>query len=65
MVGEILGSEGEEFKQWALEELTAFGNGYREKDNVYVPMLTDGTNLEGYAVKVDGPLGPSPTFTVK
>ena len=58
MVGEILGSEGEEFNQWALEELTAFGNGYREQDNVYVPMLTDGTDLEGYVVKVNGPLGP-------
>ncbi|MBN2270416.1 MAG: ankyrin repeat domain-containing protein [Sedimentisphaerales bacterium] len=59
MVGETLGgSEGEELKHWALEELTAFGKYYRKKDNVYIPMLTDGTNIEGYVVKVDGPLGP-------
>jgi len=29
---------------------------YRREDNVYVPILTDGTNLEGYVVKKDGPL---------
>ncbi|MFC1792926.1 ankyrin repeat domain-containing protein [Planctomycetota bacterium] len=60
LVGEILAGEGDEFKQWALEELTAFGKAsYRKKDNVYVPMLTDGTNLEGYVVKMDsGLLGP-------
>ena len=58
MVGEMLGSEGDEIRQWALEELTAFGHGYRKDDNVYIPMLSDGTNLEGYVVKVDGPLGP-------
>lgn len=59
LVGEMLDSKGKEFKQWALEELTAFGRtSYRKKDNVYVPILTDGTNLEGYVVKENGPLGP-------
>jgi len=59
LVGEMLDREGDEFKQWALEELTAFGKAsYRKKDNVYVPILTDGSNLEGYLVKEDGPLGP-------
>jgi len=59
LVGEMLGSEGKEFKQWALEELTAFGRAsYRKKDNVFVPILSDGTNLEGYVVKEDGPFGP-------
>ena len=59
LLGEMLGSEGKEFKQWALEELTAFGKAsYRKKDNVFVPILTDGTNLEGYVVTEDGPLGP-------
>ena len=59
LVGEMLGSEGEEFKHWALEEFTAFGKAsYRKKDNVYVPILTDGTNLEGYVVKESGLLGP-------
>jgi len=56
----MLAGEGNEFKQWALEELTAFGRAsYRNRDNVYVPILTDGTNLEGYVVKVSsGLLGP-------
>jgi len=59
LAGEMLDGEGSDFKQWALEELTAFGKAsYRKKDNVYVPILTDGTNLEGYVVKEDGPLGP-------
>jgi pectate lyase len=53
----MLGDEGNEFKQWALEELTAFGKAsYRKENNIFVPILTDGTNLEGYAVKQDGPL---------
>jgi len=59
LVGEMLAGEGDELSQWALEELTAFGKAsYRGKDNVYIPILTDGTNLEGYVVKEDGPLGP-------
>ncbi|MHC4679107.1 MAG: ankyrin repeat domain-containing protein [Planctomycetota bacterium] len=59
LVGELLGGEGDEFKQWALEELTAYGKAsYRKTDNAYVPILTDGTSLEGYVVKADGPLGP-------
>jgi len=59
MVGKMLGSEGDKFNQWALEALTAFGKAsYRKRDNVYVPTLTEGTNLEGYVVKEDGPLGP-------
>ncbi len=59
LVGEMLDGEGNKFKQWALEELIALGKAsYHKKDNVYVPILTDGTNLEGYVVKEDGPLGP-------
>ena len=46
LLGEMLGSEGEEFTQWALEELTAWGKvAYRKKDNSFIPMLTDGTSL--------------------
>jgi pectate lyase len=59
IVGTMLDGEGDEFKQWALEELTAFGKAsYRKKDNAYVPILTDGTNLEEYVIKEDGLLGP-------
>ena len=49
LVGRILGEDGDEFTQWALEEFTAWGKvSYRRKDNSFVPILTDGTNLEGY-----------------
>ncbi|MBL7189342.1 MAG: ankyrin repeat domain-containing protein [Phycisphaerae bacterium] len=52
LVGEMLGEEGEEFTRWALEELIAWGKAsYRKNDNSFVPILTDGTNLEGYVWK--------------
>jgi len=55
LVGEMLGEDGKEFTQWSLEELTAWGqHSYRKKDNYFVPILTDGTSLEGYVWK-DGP----------
>ena len=57
LVGKMLGNEGKEFTQWALEELAAWGKiSYRKKDNSFVPLLTDGTNLEGYLWK-EGPIG--------
>ena len=52
LAGEMLGKEGKEFKQWALEEFTAWGKAsYRKNDNSFVPILTDGTSLEGYLWK--------------
>jgi pectate lyase len=61
LVGEMLGGEGSEFKEWALEELTAFGKAsYRENDNVYMPILTDGTSIDGYLVKETGVVGLGP-----
>ena len=52
LVGEALGDKGADFTQWAREELTAWGKAaYRKEDNSFVPMLTDGTNLEGYVCK--------------
>ncbi|MBW1976190.1 MAG: ankyrin repeat domain-containing protein, partial [Deltaproteobacteria bacterium] len=48
LVGEMLGEDGRQFTQWALEELTAWGKAsYRKKDNSFVPIITDGTNIEG------------------
>jgi hypothetical protein len=45
----MLGVDGREFQQWALEELTARGKIlYRREDNFWIPMLADGTSLEGY-----------------
>ena len=58
MVGDLLREDGKEFIQWAVEELTAWGKvAYRARDNAYVPMFPDGTRLEGYVCKEDGPLG--------
>jgi pectate lyase len=62
LIGELLGDEGREFTQWALEELTARGKvAYRKIDNVYIPILQDGTSLEGYAYKKDVIYGPKGT----
>jgi pectate lyase len=59
LLGEILGADGREFTQWALEELTAWGKmAYRKEDNSFIPMLTDGTSMEGYVCKKDGYFGP-------
>ncbi|MHC4691674.1 MAG: pectate lyase [Planctomycetota bacterium] len=59
LLSEILGPDGKEFKQWALEELTAWGKAaYRKKDNSFIPMLTDRTSMEGYVCKKDGYFGP-------
>ena len=58
LVGDMLGDQGREFTQWALEEITAWGKvSYREKDNAFVPILTDGTHIEGIMLEEDGPLG--------
>ncbi|MFB0554352.1 MAG: ankyrin repeat domain-containing protein [Phycisphaerae bacterium] len=52
LVGDMLGEKGSEFTKWALEELTAWGKeAYRKKDNSFIPILTDGTNIEGYICK--------------
>ncbi len=48
-LGEMLGEDGKEFTQWAIEELTAWGkSAYRVEDNSFIPMLTDGTSMEGF-----------------
>jgi pectate lyase len=49
LVGRMLGEEGRDFNKWSLEELTAWGKcSYRRTDNSFVPILTDGTSIEGY-----------------
>jgi pectate lyase len=59
LLGEMLNEEGKEFQQWALEELSAWGkSSYRKEDNAWVPILTDGTCIEGYVCKKDGDLCP-------
>ncbi len=57
-LAEALGERGQEFARWAREELTAWGkSAYRARDNAFIPMLTDGTSLEGYVFKKDGYFG--------
>lgn len=59
VLGEMLGEEGREFIEWAREEMTAWGkSAYRAEDNSFIPMLTDGTSMEGYVVRKDGYFGP-------
>jgi pectate lyase len=59
LLGEMLGAQGKQFTQWASEELRAWGKvAYRKEDNSFIPMLTDGTSMEGYVCKKDGYFGP-------
>ena len=59
LLGEALGESGREFIQHAVGAMTAWGKvAYRKEDNVFIPMLTDGTSLEGYVSKKDGYFGP-------
>ena len=52
LMGDMLGEQGEEFSQWAQEELTAWGKAsYRAEDNVFMPILTDGTSIEGIVIE--------------
>jgi len=63
LLGEKLGSDGQQFTQWALEELTAWGKiAYRRKDNSFIPILTDGTSLERYIYTKGGYFGPKGTL---
>lgn len=58
-IADQLGPAGREFSQWAVEELTAWGkSAFRASDCSFIPMLTDGTSMEGYVVKKDGYFGP-------
>jgi len=62
MVGEMVGSDGKEFIQWSVEELTAWGRvAYRKSGNSWIPMLRNGTHLEGMVIKTAGPFGPEGT----
>jgi len=65
LVGEMMDSEGREFIQWSLEELTAWGKVfYRKSDNSWIPMLRDGTSVEGMVAKKDGSFGLEGTIAV-
>jgi pectate lyase len=58
LLGEMLGLDGAEFAEWAVEEMTAWAKtAYRPKDNSFIPMLIDGTTLIGYVYTKDGYYG--------
>ncbi|UCC99844.1 MAG: hypothetical protein JSW66_08155, partial [Phycisphaerales bacterium] len=62
MLGDLLGPDGKEFSQWSSDELAAWGKiAYRKRDNSFIPMLTDGTRLEGYVDTKGGYFGPAGT----
>ena len=59
LLGEAMGRDGEAFIRQAVDQLTAWGRAaYRTNDNAFIPMLTDGTSMEGYVCKKDGYFGP-------
>ncbi|MBL9139125.1 MAG: hypothetical protein JNK85_24875 [Verrucomicrobiales bacterium] len=59
LLGEALGDPGRDFVRQAAEVLAAWGKAaYRARDNAFLPMLTDGTSMEGYVCKKDGYFGP-------
>ncbi|MCW5551004.1 MAG: pectate lyase [Verrucomicrobiae bacterium] len=59
LLGEALSEQGRDFTRHAVEQLIAWGkSAYRAKDNAFIPMLTDGTSMEGYVCKKDGYFGP-------
>ncbi|MBN1868289.1 hypothetical protein JW916_13470 [Candidatus Sumerlaeota bacterium] len=59
-LGEILGEEGRDLCQWAVEDLVAYGkHSYDEADNVVHPMLTDGLRLTGLVPEKSGYFGPA------
>ena len=62
LVGEMTGSGDNNLIQWSVEELTAWGRiCYRKQDNSWVPMLTNGTPLEGVVIKKGDNFGPEGT----
>lgn len=62
VLGELLQSRGAKFRQWAWEEITAWGKrAYRKSDNCFIPMLTNGYSLEGLMLDRDGYFGKKGT----
>jgi len=58
-VGERLGDRGREFVDWTLNGLYAYAKyAYKTRDNTFIPMWADGTDLTGYTFKRTGYFGP-------
>jgi pectate lyase len=59
-LSEVLGDRGREFETWAVDELLAWTDvAYREGDNAFLPMLTDGLHLDRLTLHKDGYFGPA------
>ena len=57
-----LGKDGDDLKKWTLDGLKAFATyAYDEQNNTFRPMLANGTDLSGYALKRDGYYGKKGT----
>jgi pectate lyase len=57
-LSEMLGDEGSEFRNWALDGLRAYGKyTYNPADNTFLAMLTDGTVLSRADIQKDGYYG--------
>jgi pectate lyase len=66
LLGEMLGDDGKELIRWGLEEFSAWGRAsYRREDNSFVPILTDGTCIEGHVWKRAAPTFSSHDVVVK
>lgn len=58
-IAELLGKEGEDFKQYTLDGFKAFiQRGYNFSDNTVRPMFSDGTDLTDYPFARNGYYGP-------
>jgi pectate lyase len=57
-LGERLGDKGREFTDWTLNGLYAYAKyAYKTRDNTFIPMWADGTDLTGYTFKRTGHYG--------
>ena len=62
-ISEMLGEEGKEFRQWAVDDLVAYSKyAYRPEDNTFAPMLADGRDLTGFELQRDGYFGKKGTI---
>jgi len=62
-LGELLGQAGIEFRQWALDDLSAYGRHvYNPRNNTFVHMFSDGTELTPKNVKRSGYFGSPKSF---
>jgi pectate lyase len=58
LLGELLGTVGDDFRRWGLEDLKAYAShAYDPAHNTFAALITDGTRLSPADVKRDGYYG--------